>query len=1036
MSDFTLSAKITGDSSGFSKAVSTAQKAVDNLQKKIPNVFTGASKQASKSLSEIAAESGKTIDEIRSDVMKAAAEYEKAGMTKSEAMKKAYADIGYSAEAASEKSKTAIGSTEKALEGLSQKAVSVGNKLNEIGDKFQTVGKKISSVGDSLTSKITKPALVAGAALKGLVLVKGWNRLTGIDDARAKLQGLGHDAQTIETIMDSALTSVKGTSFGLDEAATTAANAVAAGIKPGQELTKYLSMTADAAAIAGTSMSEMGSIINKVQTGQTVYTEDLEQLADRGLPVYQWLAEEAGVAASEVKQLASDGQISAQMLYNAIEKNIGGAAQIIGETSFTAALDNIGASISRIGANFLDAGGQGGGFFSQLKPLMAEFADSLGALETKASDLGVKFGEAFANMIQNVQEIKERFDSLPESVQSLIVKAAGIGAAVAVGIGPALKVAGTLISGFGAVAKVIAAMISPIGLVVTALAGLSAGFMYLMQTNESFRNSVMSIWDTVSAKIQTVKEFVSGIDFGGIFDGLISQVMSFVPAFESMFATVKVVVNTLYQAFSGFFSGLESSFSSGLSSASGFGSGFLSILGVISPPMKLLLMLFQSFGPQIVSLASVIGSNLVPVFTTLGTTVGGIASAVIPAIMSVMANLIPVITQIITTVMSLVSTVLPVLVSLINQLAPFLVQLAQVIGQIFTSLSSMIAQLISALLPVITNIVTVVMNIISSIMPALISILNVIMSVIQTFVPIIMDILSVVVSVVTIIISTISPIISFIGMIITTIMAIITPIITFVADIIAAVVQVIGTIIGTVTGIFSTVYSIIAGVWSNISNFISVTVNAISSIISALTGIVSGVFNSIYSTVSSVMGNVRNYITGVFDGITSAWNGLTGFVSSVFSGISGAVQELVGQVKGFVNDVIGGINAAISIINKIPGVSIGSIPYLAHGTDSWQGGFAYMNEGGRGELTYLPNGSQVIPHDISVKYAKESAKANSVNTSAAEIDYDRLINGLVSAISGIKVEHVSSINGKILSREMLPLLNSGLGRQQAREAMT
>jgi phage-related protein len=33
-----------------------------------------------------------------------------------------------------------------------------------------------------------------------------------------------------------------------------------------------------------------------------------------------------------------------------------------------------------------------------------------------------------------------------------------------------------------------------------------------------------------------------------------------------------------------------------------------------------------------------------------------------------------------------------------------------------------------------------------------------------------------------------------------------------------------------------------------------------------------------------------------------------------------------------------------------------------------------MNEGGRGELTYLPNGSQVIPHDISVQYAKEAAR--------------------------------------------------------------
>lgn len=917
-----------------------------------------------------------------------------------------------------------------------EKAFSTAQKtVDGFSKKFDSIGKKISSVGDSLTSKITKPALAAGTALAGITIGKGFSRLTGIDEARAKLQGLGHDAQSVETIMDSALASVKGTAFGLDEAATTAANAVAAGIKPGQDLTRYLSMTADAAAIAGTSMSEMGSIINKVQTGQTVYTEDLEQLADRGLPVYQWLAEEAGVAASEVKQLASDGQISSQMLYNAIEKNIGGAAQIMGEKSFSAAVSNIGASIARIGANFLDAGGQGGGFFSQLKPLMADFNDRLSIIETKATELGVRFGEAFASGIQTMRDIKARFDALSPSVQTIITMAAGIGAAFLVGVGPVLKIVGTIVSGFGMVSTVIGALTSPIGLVVAAVAGLAAGFAYLMQTNEAFRNIALAVWDAVSAKIQAVQGVISGIDFSGIFDGIMAQVQAFAPAFESAFETVKVIAGTLKDAFSGFFSGLTSGFSSGLTSVSGFGSGFLAIIGFISPPLKAVLMLFQNFGPQITSLVSIIGSSLVPVFSILGTTIGGIASAVMPAIASAMANLLPVIMQIITVVTNLASAILPVVVSLINQLAPFLVQITAVIGQIFAALAPMIAQLVSTLLPVITNIVTVLMNVISSIMPAVIAILNVVMSVIQTFAPVIMDILSIVISVVSNIISAVSPVVSFIGMVISAIMAVISPIIAFVANIIATIVQVIGTIIGTVTGIFSTVYSIISGVWLNISSFISTAINGISGVISTLTGIVGGVFNNIYATVSSVMGNVRSFITGVFNAIRSAWSGLTGFVSGVFSGIAGAVQTLVSQVKGFVNGVIGGINAAIGVINMIPGVSIGSIPYLAHGTDNWQGGFAYMNEGGRGELTYLPNGAQVIPHDISVKYAKESARANSANTTGTGIDYDRLINGLVSAVSGVKVEHISTLNGKVVSRELMPLLNSEFGRQQAREAM-
>lgn len=797
--------------------------------------------------------------------------------------------------------------------------------------KFKSIGGKISSIGDSLTKKITKPALVAGSAVAGIAIGKGFSRLVGIDDARAKLTGLGHDAQSVDTIMDSALQSVKNTSYGLDEAATTAANAVAAGIKPGQDLTKYLSMTADAAAIAGVSMSEMGSIINKVQTGQTVYTEDLEQLADRGLPVYQWIGEAAGVAASEVKKMASEGQISSEMLFSAIEKNIGGAAKTIGENSFSAAIANIGASIGRIGANFLDAGGKGGGFFSTLKPLLSDFNNSLAAVEAKATELGVRFGNAFSSGISAIQEFKGKFDALPASTQNLIMKAVGIGSAVVIGIGPALSMAGKLTSGFGTAIKVagglsktIGLIASPVGLVVAVIAGLAAGFLYLMQTNEGFRAGVMALIDAVLPGIQA-------------------------------------------------------------------------LVGVLS-------------------------SSLAPVMQTLQTMLSGIVSGIMPGIQAAIVALTPVIAQIINTIVQLTASVLPILVGLFNQLAPFLVQIASLVGQLLAQLAPIIAQLANALLPVITNVVTVVANIASAIMPALIAILNVVMSVIQAIAPVVANILSVVVSVISGIIAAVSPIISFIGGIIAGIMSVISPIVTFIANIIATAIQVIGTVVGAVSGIFATVFSIVSGVFSNISNFISTVINAISTVISTLTGIVGGVFNGIYSVVSSVMGNVRNFITGVFSGIQSAWNGLTSFVSGVFAGVGSAVQSLVSTVKGFVNGVIGGINAAIGLINMIPGVSIGKIPYLAHGTDNWQGGFAYMNEGGRGELTYLPNGAQVIPHDISIQYAKESARANAA---AEPLDMSGFMEGMV-----IQIINNTSVDGTPLKETISDYTIRKIGNQQ------
>lgn len=62
-------------------------------------------------------------------------------------------------------------------------------------------------------------------------------------------------------------------------------------------------------------------------------------------------------------------------------------------------------------------------------------------------------------------------------------------------------------------------------------------------------------------------------------------------------------------------------------------------------------------------------------------------------------------------------------------------------------------------------------------------------------------------------------------------------------------------------------------------------------------------------------------------------------------------------------------------------------PHFAKGTDNFRGGFAVINENDKGELVNLPDGSQVIPHDISMKYAEEAAaRGNIVNNSFGNIN--------------------------------------------------
>lgn len=258
----------------------------------------------------------------------------------------------------------------------------------------------LSGIGTTL--KVGLGAVgIAGGAVLGTALFSGFNRLTAIQDAQAKLSGLGHSAAEVDTIMDNALKSVQGTAFGLDEAATVAAGAVAAGVKPGQDLTKELSLVADAATIGGTSLSDMGAIFNKVAASGKIQGDVIAQLNDQGIPIIQLLSKELGVSAQKTVELASQGKVSFEDFRKAMESGLGGAALKSGQT-VTGAFKNIHASLSRIGAGLL------GGVFPKIAPFFQSLLKSMAPLEDAAGKLGNRIGQVLAPQMKALEPIIHR----------------------------------------------------------------------------------------------------------------------------------------------------------------------------------------------------------------------------------------------------------------------------------------------------------------------------------------------------------------------------------------------------------------------------------------------------------------------------------------------------------------------------------------------------------------------------------------------------------------------------------------------------
>lgn len=407
----------------------------------------------------------------------------------------------------------------------------IENELPKAGD---TAGKKTSSV---LGTALKGGALVAGgamAAILGASLVKGFNRLSAIDQATHKLSGLGHSAEEVQKIMDNALASVKGTAFGLDEAATLSASAVAAGIQPGKQLTRQLTLIADTATIAGTSMTDLGDVFGDMYAKGNVTGETISRLQERGIPALQFLSKQFGWTMAEAAGKLKGGEVSIAQFTKAMESGLGGAAQKSGET-FMGSLKNVGAAMSRFGAAVL------GPVFKAMPKLFGNVTDAIDGVTPMAGKLGEAFGDLLSDIVPFIRQGLEAlprilptvigaFTSLVNVLRSVIGVVADVVSWMVDNRDVLMPIAGVILAMVGAwksyifVSTVlvpavqaaraaimgvnVALAANPIGMIVMAIAGLIAIFVVLFQKNEGFRNFVLGVWEKIKAVAMAVWPYI------------------------------------------------------------------------------------------------------------------------------------------------------------------------------------------------------------------------------------------------------------------------------------------------------------------------------------------------------------------------------------------------------------------------------------------------------------------------------------------------------------------------------------------------
>lgn len=143
-------------------------------------------------------------------------------------------------------------------------------------------------------------------------------------------------------------------------------------------------------------------------------------------------------------------------------------------------------------------------------------------------------------------------------------------------------------------------------------------------------------------------------------------------------------------------------------------------------------------------------------------------------------------------------------------------------------------------------------------------------------------------------------------------------------------------------------------------------------------------FDKVKAVAQTVFGGIKTFITTLVD----AFKSLGRQIKDAFWGAFNWVKQKIQPIIDWISDKIGKIKSGFEKIgNFFSNLGFGSSANTgsqysltanggkATGTPYFRGGLTRVNEGGRGEIMNLPNGTQIIPHDV----AKKQQKANNVS---------------------------------------------------------
>ena len=384
----------------------------------------------------------------------------------------------------------------------------VNNQINRFN---RDVNRSLRNVTTQFTTFRNELALVGAAT--GLALGSIIQTTARFEDLRTSLASVTGSAQAGADAFSFISDFATRTQFSVEELSTAFIQLRSAGIEPTEDL---LTLFTDTAAVTTDQLGSLQAItaLFSRTTAGGLGLEELNRLADRGIPVFDILNDTLGISRLEVSRLGQSAE-GAQLILGALSEGLreqfGGATQ--------ARLGNLSTTISNLGISFRnlqDSVGQ------LLIPAFQELLQEITNL-TMGNDMFIQqiatAGAAAIRGFTNViRFLANNFDRVVTSIRTIFtawvaLRTAMLSQAVVTAIVTVttsfITLARALRTTAGAAAVVQA--ITGVGLV-RALAGVAAAAGAVVAVNSALSDSFESLEDDVSVSVGSIDAFTTATE--------------------------------------------------------------------------------------------------------------------------------------------------------------------------------------------------------------------------------------------------------------------------------------------------------------------------------------------------------------------------------------------------------------------------------------------------------------------------------------------------------------------------------------------